>query len=111
MNQKYKFDKAKPMWDLVDLEVIEDVAEVLTYGAEKYAPHSWVNVEKDRYFAAMMRHITAYQNGEELDKESGLTHLAHAMCNLMFISRMEKNGKTSCKNSTGNKTVSYEVTV
>jgi len=32
-----------------------------------------------------LRHLTAWWAGEDLDPESGLHHLAHAACCLMFL--------------------------
>jgi len=80
-----KFDSEKPDWSLVNMKQLEGLADVLTYGAKKYDRHNWVNVEPYRYFAALQRHIAAWQDGEENDVESGLNHLHHAMANLYFL--------------------------
>jgi len=88
MKEGTKLDDGKLRWDLLPLAEIEEVVKVLTYGAEKYAPDNWQKVETpiERYYAAMMRHITAWRaHNESLDKESGLPHLAHAICCLVFI--------------------------
>jgi len=63
------------------------IGEVLTFGAKKYSPNGWKYVENpnDRYMAAAMRHLNSARQGEQLDAESGLPHLAHAACCLMFI--------------------------
>lgn len=88
-----KFDGGKIMFDLLPFAEVEDVARVLTYGAKKYEKDGWKKVPDglDRYFAALMRHLTAYKLGQEIDEESGLTHLSHACTNLMFIMYLEKN--------------------
>lgn len=80
-----KFDVGKLRWDLLPLEVSKGVVKILTYGAQKYKPNNWQKVEMWRYKAAFMRHYEAWLSGEENDKESGLHHLDHAMCNLYFI--------------------------
>ena len=82
-----KFDSDKLRYDLVPPSALEKIVEVLTYGAKKYAPENWKKVEEPerRYIAAAMRHIEAFRKGERLDPESGLPHLAHAACCLMFI--------------------------
>lgn len=87
-----KFDAGKPMWDLLDLKVIERIVEVLTYGAGKYEPNGWRSVPdaKKRYHAALMRHLAAYQSGDYFDNETGLTHLAHAACNIYFLLAFEQ---------------------
>jgi hypothetical protein len=94
-----KHDKNKLRWDLVSLPILESLATILTYGAEKYAPNSWQDVPKaeHRYFAAMMRHLERYQSGEYLDKESGHPHLWHALCNVYFLVYLEGRRKRNTK--------------
>jgi hypothetical protein len=86
-----KFDDDKPRWDLLPLNPIEDIVKVLTFGATKYGPNNWRGVEnaKERYFAALLRHIVAYRKGEYKDPETGLPHIAHALCNLVFLHELE----------------------
>ena len=84
-----KFDQDKLRYDLIPAEVKKWLAEVLTYGAKKYAPDNWKKIEVERYYAAMERHMVAYQLGEEKDPESGIHHLIHMMCNAMFICWLE----------------------
>lgn len=66
---------------------IEPVVKVLTYGATKYERDNWKHVEngEHRYLAAALRHIAAYQSGEQYDKETNESHLAHAICCLIFL--------------------------
>lgn len=86
-----KFDKGKARFDLILPEFTESIAEVLEFGARKYAAHSWKTVPdaKERYYSAMMRHITAHRKGERYDPETGLLHLAHAACSMYFITQLE----------------------
>lgn len=82
-----KFDRNKPMWSLVPPGPMEEVVEVLTYGANKYSPDNWQHVDDPdtRYFNAAMRHIWAWRQGEQFDAESHKSHLAHAVCCLLFL--------------------------
>jgi hypothetical protein len=82
-----KYDEGKPRWDLLPLDVLEQSVRVLTMGADKYGAHNWKHVPdwNNRYFAAAMRHLTAYRSGDLVDDESGLPHLAHAITNLIFM--------------------------
>ena len=82
-----KYDSEKPMWNLLPLDTVEEIVKVMTFGCKKYGPDNWQTVKdgEDRYFAAAMRHITAHRSGEYLDKESGLPHMAHAACSVMFM--------------------------
>lgn len=90
-----KYDDGKLLMSLVEPEYIEDVARVLTFGAEKYRPNSWQTVEyaERRYKDALLRHTMAYLKGESVDPESGLTHLSHMATNVMFLSHFERKEK------------------
>jgi len=82
-----KHDGEKPRMDLLPFEALEAVAEVLTYGARKYAPDAWRTVDnaERRYLAALLRHLVAREKGEARDVESGLMHAAHMATNALFI--------------------------
>lgn len=93
-----KFDSNKPRMDLLEPEFLEGVAKVLTLGASKYAPDSWktqVSEPERRYYAAALRHLVAWKKGEKMDPESGLSHLYHAACNLMFLEYFERKALKS----------------
>ena len=81
-----KFDQEKPRYELLDPAAIDMLARVLTFGAAKYAAHNWRGgLGWARLSAAAMRHLFAFVRGEDNDPESGLPHVAHAMCCCMFI--------------------------
>lgn len=81
-----KYDGQKPRLDLIDPYAIEVLAQVLTFGADKYAAHNWRGgIAISRLLAALLRHIFAFMRGEDNDPESGLPHLGHAMCCIMFL--------------------------
>jgi len=86
-----KHDAGKPLYNLIPVHAEAELVDVLTFGATKYAPNQWRNVENatERYTAAAMRHLAAYRMGETHDTESGKHHLAHAMCCLAFIIEMD----------------------
>lgn len=81
-----KFDSEKPKLYLLPPKSILEIGKVLTYGAEKYDAENWRKVDdlQNRYTSAALRHIFAHIEGEELDEETGYSHLAHAMCCLLF---------------------------
>lgn len=81
-----KFDSDKPQWSLLPFEALEEVVEVLTFGAKKYAPDNWKYVpDADaRYMDAAFRHMAKYMQGHKHDGETGNNHLAHAVCCLLF---------------------------
>lgn len=89
-----KFDNGKPRMELISRVFLEELAKVLSFGAQKYEPWQWKKgFESDRLVGATLRHIHAYNSGETTDPESGLPHLAHAACNLMFLLDLSSNGK------------------
>jgi len=86
-----KYDGDKPRYDLEQVKATEEVIKVLTFGASKYADDNWRLVDKarSRYLAAARRHMAAFSLNESRDPESGLHHLAHAICCLNFILELE----------------------
>jgi len=82
-----KLDNDKNRLDLVIPSFIIGLGEVLTYGAKKYKSNNWqtLNDPVNRYYGAATRHLLAWRNGEAKDPESGIHHLLHAACNLMFL--------------------------
>jgi hypothetical protein len=81
-----KYDGEKPRMYLLPPKALTEVAKVLTFGANKYDEHNWKKLDnlQNRYTGAALRHIFAHMDGEELDPETGLDHLAHALCCLLF---------------------------
>jgi len=89
-----KFDSGKLPLHLLSTEAMNQTAAVLAFGAEKYAEHNWrKGFVWSRPLSAAMRHITAFNAGEDKDPESGLSHLAHAACCIMFLLEFEKTRK------------------
>lgn len=86
-----KFDNDKLQFSLIPPEIKLYLAEILTFGAKKYAPDNWKKIEVQRYYDAFERHMNAFQLGEENDAESGMHHLKHALTNMMFITWLEIN--------------------
>lgn len=82
-----KFDAGKDPWDLVPWEAVEQIVRVLEHGRAKYGAWNWVGVDqyRRRYFSALLRHLMAWRRGESVDPESGLPHLAHAGCCILFM--------------------------
>src|SRR3990172_7443049 len=88
-----KYDGDKLHYNLIPPELLEELAKVLTYGANKYAPRNWEKgISRDRLFAALQRHLWSYWGGERVDVESGLDHLSHAACCIAFLITLHKRG-------------------
>jgi hypothetical protein len=81
-----RYNAGKPDLSLIPISTLADEARVWEYGAKKYARNNWKKgMDWNVPLACLLRHISAWQNGEENDPESNLPHLAHAMCNLRML--------------------------
>jgi len=91
-----KYDGEKPRMYLLPPKAITEVSKVLTFGASKYDEDNWKKLDnlQNRYTGAALRHIFAHMDGEELDPETELDHLAHAMCCLLFKLEAHLDGKS-----------------
>jgi hypothetical protein len=73
-------------YDLLPVPGLAAIAECFAFGAEKYADHNWrKRYEWGKSYAALMRHMTAFWNGETYDPESGLPHLSHAGFHILVL--------------------------
>lgn len=83
-----KYDTGKTDWSLMPWEAVEEINKVLEFGANKYAAHNWTQGDGFRYtrvLNSLFRHLFSWSRGEDLDPESGLSHLSHAGCNILFL--------------------------
>lgn len=87
-----KYDAGKLDYTLLPWDAVEDIIRVLDFGARKYARDNWKYVKDadNRYLAAAFRHMVAHARGEIHDPETGLPHLAHAGCCVLFLLSLEK---------------------
>jgi len=93
MKKFLKFDEEKNRLELLPTEAIFAIGKVLTHGAKKYEDNNWrKGSEWHRYYGALQRHLNAWWSGENKDKETRLSHLAHAGCCLMFLITYEIRG-------------------
>ena len=84
-----RYNNGKLRWSLLPVEPIVELIRVLEKGAVKYAPNNWKKFTKaeadENCYDSMMRHIQQWRLGQTHDEETGLHHMAHIMCNAMFI--------------------------
>ena len=87
-----KYDQDKSRIDLIDAEFLEGLGHVLRFGANKYAAHNWRSgIAYSRLIGAAYRHLGAINRGEDIDPESGLGHVYHLACCVMFLATMMKH--------------------
>lgn len=76
--------------ELLPPEALEEISKVLAFGAKKYAENNWRGGFKwTRVLGATFRHLYAWARGIDKDPETGLSHLAHAGCNVLFLLTFE----------------------
>jgi hypothetical protein len=81
-----KYDTGKLRYDLLPVDAEEELVRVLTFGASKYDDRNWEKgIDYSRLYGAARRHLKDFWKGLDKDDESGLEHLAHAMCCCMFL--------------------------
>ncbi len=82
-----RYNDGKTEYSLIPLGCLEWAAQVFMYGRDnKYAAWNWAKgMDWLVPYDCMMRHMEAWHRGEDLDDESGLPHLGHAMCNLIMM--------------------------
>lgn len=102
--QAFKEDAGKPNWYLLMsakgcANALSAVVRVLSFavrakdkGGKGYTAHSWREVPngKERYEAALYRHLNKIHLGELVDDESGESHWAHIATNALFLAELHK---------------------
>lgn len=89
-----KNDSEKIRMELLSTTALLEIAKVATFGAKKYAPDNWRGgLAWRRVLGAAFRHLSAFNDGEDKDPETGLSHLAHLGCCVMFLLEYEKTHK------------------
>jgi len=90
---KDSLSENKPISGAILPEFKLGIAKVLAFGASKYGRDNWRKCKTNQihlYWDALHRHLDAYQSGELNDPETGLSHMSHAACNIMFIQALTK---------------------
>lgn len=81
-------------FSLLPFDALDEILRAYHYGASKYADHNWRRGYKwSLSFDAALRHLTAWWEREDLDKESGLSHLAHAGWHILCLLWFSLNAK------------------
>lgn len=106
-----RFNEGKPRMDLIPLYALEEIGKVYDYGTHKYDDHNWrKGLDWNQGCAAsLLRHLTKWQDGEELDEESGLPHDVHIAWNAITLVAMRlKNEGTDDRFKSPDKDLSKE---
>ena len=82
-----RYNQGKVQWGLVHYKSLEPMIRVLEFGALKYSPGNWMKkMDRTKLLESAQRHLAALLDGEEIDPETGISHIGNLMCNCMFYS-------------------------
>ena len=92
---KNDYQDNKLRWDLLPIDIIEEIVKVYTKGAEKYKPNSWQLLENgtERYYAALIRHLVEWRKGNLIDEDTQCKHLAQVAWNAIALLWIDNNLK------------------
>lgn len=89
----------KVPFDLTPWGPVWEMTQVLQFGAQKYDSWNWhKGISFATILGGVLRHIIKFMMGEDNDDESGLSHLAHAMCGLSFVLTWVQEGRVELDN-------------
>ena len=97
-----KHDDDKTQYQHLSARFLREMAWVTTQGAKKYGERNYLQGDEQallRLYDALMRHLQAWRMGEEVDPESGKSHLSHVACNAMMIYALEHKLKLTGEKS------------
>jgi hypothetical protein len=82
----------KRRWCLAPLHVLGEIVDVLQWAIERETPppytrDSWRHIPNWRevYGDAILRHLTAWQGGQDFDPESGRLHVSHIGASVFIL--------------------------
>jgi hypothetical protein len=93
-NPKTALGEAKPKISSTPTIGIREMGKVFELGAKKYGRYNWRlhTVSATVYYDAAWRHLSAWFDGEDIDPESGVPHLAHVMACMTILLDAEQHG-------------------
>lgn len=81
-------NEGKSLLHTIHPDFILGIGRISAFGAKKYHSRNWLmapGMAWSSVYESLLRHLLAWQGGEEVDAESGLSHLLHAAWNLMAL--------------------------
>lgn len=97
VQQSARHNEGKTQTREIDPAFILGMGDVLTKSRAKYEHFNWCKPTKlSTPYESAMRHLMAFQAGEDIDKETGLSHLLHVATNIMFMHYHITNNPEEC---------------
>jgi hypothetical protein len=94
-NPKDAVGTGKVPFSTISAVVMGELGLAMLEGARKYGRHNYrvAGVRASVYYDALKRHITAWWEGEDIDKDSGLPHIVKAIATLVVLrdSQIQQN--------------------
>ena len=95
MEEALRYNEGKPALAQI-LEFgsgLDKLAKVMSQGAIKYTPRNWLKGGKpdEEYLSAALRHMEAFVNEGEWDKDNGTHHIAHAAWNMLALLTLNRD--------------------
>ena len=88
-----RFNNGKVPMHLLPFWLLEELAIHYGKGAEKYDPWNWIQGgSTDTCFGALVRHLTKWQAGQDLDEETQTHHMCGVAWNALAILHGYKMG-------------------
>jgi len=88
-----KHDQDKPDLSLLPKEALEAMAYAFMHGEKKYGRYNFrAGMEWHRPLAAALRHITSFNEGEDIDADSNGSHLGHALAAIAMLIVYQQKG-------------------
>ena len=86
-NPKDAVGIAKVPMSVLPAEVVMEAGLALMEGGRKYGRHNFreAGVRYSVYYDACFRHLMAWWEGEDIDQDSGLSHVTKAIAGLMVL--------------------------
>lgn len=69
-----------------EIQQVINIAKILQYGAERYAPNNWRLIPQEEHINHALIHLMAHLAGDTQDD-----HINHALCRLMMAKATEKS--------------------
>lgn len=92
-NPKDKVGSKKAPMSVVPANVLAELGVAMLEGSLKYGRHNWrdAGIRSSVYYDACLRHLFAWWEGEDIDPDSGLSHITKAMATLLVL----RDGQTA----------------
>lgn len=86
-NPKEAIGQAKPSLHHVPPRVLLEVAQAMMEGSKKYGIYNYrkAGVSYSTYYSSTFRHLIAWFEGEDIDPDSGISHITKAISGLIVL--------------------------